>query len=381
MLPGSAVSSSGQGYAPTGAWLGGKNRDTLRGKEGLRPLDPIEKAIRSAFAKGDVKDRAFREKVYRSAFAALDRTLKAHPQLTVEAAINRRKALQATITRIEQAIVQGTAPRPGPAAEGVPTVEPVRTAAQPASAPEISLGRETAPRTRQGGDFPKLDADGRPHLRRRRRRPAAIAFALVTLLAVTGIGGWFALQTGLFKSAAERDTTVPNPPQTVEEEDFAPGEEAAQIPGVADVQRDWVTLFSPADADAVETPSGGSAEAMRDDTGEFLRIRAGTAGEAVVFLIARTRLDELAGRRVRFDIVARAEEGQETQISVTCDFGALGDCGRRRYVVGYQRGEFLFDLDFADRFAGADGAIAINPDFQNQGRAVDIYEIRVAVTE
>lgn len=350
-------------------------------------MDPIEKAIRTAFAKGNVKDRAFREKVYRSAFAALDRTLKAHPQLTVEAAINRRKSLQAKITQIEQEFVPGStspahaAPQP---VEAAPSVDPSAGVSSAASAPEITLGGKSsadASGDGAGGNFPRLDADGRPHLRRRRRRPIAIAFSAVTLLAVLGIGGWFALQTGLFKSAAERDTTVPNPPQTVEEEDFSPDEEAAQGPGTANAQRDWVTLFSPSDTSGVNAPGGVSTQVMQDDTGQFLRIRAGTAGETVIFDIPRAKLDELAGRRATFDILARAEEGQETQISVACDFGELGECGRRRYAVGYQRGEFLFDMDFPDKFAGADGSIAINPDFDNRGRAVDIYEIRVSVSE
>jgi len=64
-------------------------------------LDAIEKAIRNAFEKGNAEDRAFRERVYRSAFAALDRVLQANPGVTVEAAIKRRKAVQEKITEIE----------------------------------------------------------------------------------------------------------------------------------------------------------------------------------------------------------------------------------------------------------------------------------------
>jgi hypothetical protein len=64
-------------------------------------MDPIEKAIRSAFEKGNAEDRAFRESVYRKAFEALDRALQANQNLTVEAAINRRKVLQARIAEIE----------------------------------------------------------------------------------------------------------------------------------------------------------------------------------------------------------------------------------------------------------------------------------------
>jgi hypothetical protein len=56
-------------------------------------LDPVEKAIRNALEKGNAEDRAFREKVYRSAFAALERATASHPELTVEMAIRRRQGL------------------------------------------------------------------------------------------------------------------------------------------------------------------------------------------------------------------------------------------------------------------------------------------------
>jgi hypothetical protein len=92
-------------------------------------------------------------------------------------------------------------------------------------------------------------------------------------------------------------------------------------------------------------------------------------------------LQQIAGRKAVFDIIARAEEGKETQISVNCDFGELGDCGRKRYAVGYQRGEYLFDVELPDQNPGASGSIAIASDITSGGAAVDIYEIRVSVTE
>ena len=74
-------------------------------------------------------------------------------------------------------------------------------------------------------------------------------------------------------------------------------------------------------------------------------------------------------------------QDKETQISVNCDFGELGDCGRKRYEVGYERGEYLFEVELPAKSPGAGGSIAINSDFANEGKAVDIYEIRVSVAE
>src|SRR4029450_10172973 len=84
-------------------------------------LDVIEKAIRSAFEKGDAEDKSFRERVYRSAFAALDRALQQNPNVTVEAALKRRRALQAQIPDIEAEFI---APPPVAAAPPAAPLEP-----------------------------------------------------------------------------------------------------------------------------------------------------------------------------------------------------------------------------------------------------------------
>jgi hypothetical protein len=92
-------------------------------------------------------------------------------------------------------------------------------------------------------------------------------------------------------------------------------------------------------------------------------------------------LEQIAGKHAIFDIVASAEEGSETQISVSCNFGELGDCGRKRYAVGRELGEFLFEVELPNASPGAGGTIAISSDISNQGKAVDIHEIRVSVVE
>lgn len=461
-------------------------------------MDAIEKAIRGAFEKGDAEDKAFREKVYRSAFAALDRALQANPNVTVETAIARRKSLQAKITEIESefipavpeidpavfdfsddsaaAVEPGTRPAPSaPAVEPVaPPVAPVAEAAAPrvepavptidvspptapapapaVEAPAIEVGSKTeapparpasassrtepsfapepvtaeptvapersfAPEpsveaiaTEQGEDPTAFTAPdvaaldmGPPRqppaeeeayevspdpdaaVARERRRPYAAMFIAVTLFVAAAMGLWWAVQTGLLKSPAERDTSVPNPPATAEAEDFIPEDEepvqAPKKPGETDELKNWITVFNPADASQVSAPTDTSAEVVEGDEGQVLRIRSGTSGSAILFDVGQGVLEQIAGKRAIFDIVARAEEGQETQISVSCNFGELGDCGRKRYAVGHERGEFLFEIELPAGQPGAGGTIAISSDISNQGKAVDISEIKVSVGE
>ncbi|MEQ1951824.1 hypothetical protein [Mesorhizobium sp. CN2-181] len=368
-------------------------------------MDPIEKAIRSAFEKGNADDKAFRENVYRKAFAALDRALQANPNLTVEAAINRRKVLQAKIVEIETEFipaVRAAEPElPDPLA-GAFEMRMEPGTAPTIAAPEVSIEPDGTRQHQAGpGDLGAFDVRGElappsesgtidrePSVlpdpdasrTRRRRRPLAVFFIIASLAALIGMGFLFAFQTGLFKSPAERDTSVPNPPSTAEGEDFIPeNEEPPVLSSQPGEDRAWIGIFSPSDATSVSAPTDTTAEAMEDESGNFFRIRSGETGSAIVFDVGQGVLEQIAGKKATFDIVARAAEGQETEMAVDCNFGELGDCGRKRYAVGYEKADFLFELTLPAKSPGAGGTIAIVSDFANQGKAVDIYEIKVSV--
>jgi len=395
-------------------------------------LDAIEKAIRNALEKGNAEDRVFRERVYRSAFAALDRVLQANPNVTVEMAIKRRKAVQAKITEIESeflpavpdvsaldesamaSAVAAEIAMPGETATPAPAVEPPTQAAPAQPSPAIVVdgpvqpSASDAPRSRvlpvvpdiMPGDLPDaptLDTpatataeDGEAEVApdrderriRGRRLPLTAIFLGVTLLAAAGIGIYFAKETGVFKTAAELDTGPPQAPPTVEDDEATePPAGSPEKQGDAAQQRDWINVFAPADPTHVAAPADAKAEVMQDDTGSFLRIRSGSSGSAIAFDVGQGVLEKLIGKHVMFDIVARSEEGKETQISVDCNFGELGDCGRKRYAVGHERNEYLFDVQFPDKHPGAAGTIAVNSDFDKQGKSVDIYEIRVSIAQ
>ncbi|WP_027142088.1 hypothetical protein [Mesorhizobium sp. WSM3626] len=379
-------------------------------------MDAIEKAIRNALEKGNAEDRAFRERVYRAAFAALDRALQANPGVTVEVAIKRRKAIQAKITEIESEYlpaVPGVAPqidtpagkaesgaapaveagprapspavsvdgpvRPGsdaPRSRVLPVVPDIMPDASLPGAPAIDMSAPAAP-----GAATEVAPDRDERRIRGRRLPLTAIFFTVTLLAAIGIGLYFAMQTGVFKTAAQLNTAPPEAPPTVEDDDFTPadGANAPAKPGSADQSRDWINVFSPTDPTHVAAPSDAKAEVMKDDSGPFLRIQSGASGSAIAFDVGQGVLEKLAGKHAVFDIIARAEDGKDTQISVDCNFGELGDCGRKRYAVGQQKNEYLFDVKFPEKHPGSAGTIAINSDFDKQGKAVNVYEIRVSI--
>lgn len=373
-------------------------------REGRSALDAIERAIRTTLAKGDADDRVFREKVYRSVFAALERNIAATPDLAPEVAQRRRNALKARITEIEQEFVPAVeADRPptaerSQAAAPMPAVDP-RPAASPGIAPpgarrepsfderepEVPADRVSSPQAGMaydGGD-PGIDGPGieepdgyeRPARGRRPRRFGAI-FAIVMLAATLAVLLWIAFELGLIRAPA---TPVAQPPAAGNQETVQAG--PALGPGTADASRDWVTVFSPADPTSVVAPAGARADIVDDDGASYIRVRSGSGGEAVLFDVGQGILERLAGHRAVFDVVARAQDDKETQVSIDCNFGELGDCGRRRYMVGPGRADYLFDIDLPDTRPGAAGTIAITSDVDNSGKAIEIYEIRVSLSD
>lgn len=356
-------------------------------------MDAIEKAIRNAFEKGNADDRTFREKVYRSAFAALDRALQANPGITVENAIKRRKAMQAKIAEIESEFLPAVAPMVADEGGDAPSVDAPVSAT--GSAPSIDERREPSlerfaaggrvlpdivpDRPLPGSQRPETATDAvapdRDPRRARRRFPTGLLAGII-VLALIGLGLWWAVQSGMLKMPAGS-----GPAPARQTEGGATPEGAPQRTGEDDQARDWVDVFTPSDPTLVSAPSDAKADVMQDDTGSFLRIRSGASGSAVSFDVGQGILEQIAGKHAVFDIVARAEDGKDTQISVDCNFGELGDCGRKRYAVGHEKNEYLFDVRLPDVQPGAAGTIAISSDFDKQGKAVDIYQIRVSVAE
>lgn len=366
-------------------------------------MDAIEKAIRSAFEKGDADDRAFREKVYRSAFAALDRALQANPGITVENAIKRRKAMQAKISEIESEFLPAVAPTvadadvqfgneapsvdaPGSSAGPAPSVDGRREPSLAGNGPTsrvLPVVPDIIPdRPLPGSPSPEAAASSSNAVspdrdpRRARRRFPTGTLAGVAVLAVIGVGVWWAVQSGMLKMPDGAG------PSSATQASGAGGNDAApQRPGEADDTRNWIDVFTPSDPTLVSAPSDAKADVMQDDSGSFLRIRSGSSGSAVSFDVGQGILEQIAGKHAVFDIVARAEDGKDTQISVDCNFGELGNCGRKRYAVGHEKNEYLFDVGLPDVHPGAAGTIAISSDFDKQGKSVDIYQIRVSVVE
>lgn len=387
-------------------------------------MDGIESAIRGALARGDATDKDYRERVYRSVFTALERRLSESPGLPEGEARRRRDLLKQHIVAIEREHMAASppaaqaprvepraqapaspaptspaprvvAPPPAGAAPGTGSAPPVmavdrRSEPSRAAAPELRAERPAA-YPGEGGDGmairPRRDvetsemvlpgvagdmrgADGE-YDAGERRRPWGLLLALAALVAILGAGAWFVLGGGLSGGTGQA-------PAEVADDVTAPPAGPPPLNADQPAEREWTTVFSASDPSRIGAASGATVEPMQDEGEAFVRLRSSDSNAALRVAVDGAALAAVAGGPVVFDIVARAQEGQETQISVTCDFGVLGDCGRRRYVVGLHRADFLFDIELGAANAAADGIISIVTDVEGEGRAIDLFEIRLA---
>mgnify|MGYP001226992816 CR=1 FL=1 len=401
-------------------------------------LDNLEKALRNALAKGEARDPAFREKVYAAAHSAMVKVASNASGTDPALAERRRRALIATMTRIEEEyyrapvaeLARETVPAPVRQADageqqlqhasGGRAMEPQSRAAdvrpeaellQPDDAvrfrpdnapfdaeqharPDISPTLEQA-RSNVTGDAghgkpspgislfvrrrrakaPKRDkVESRGEVtaergRKNRRHPFALTLSAAVLIAAIGIGAWWVWSTGAYRGADERDTGVPNPPATLNEEPFGPDPGSEDFGGASRV-------FSP-DAWTGVAPLGDSTADLVSDAGaSVLRIEGRSAGGGVEIEVPEGILLQLYGGAAIFSVTAKAVEG-DAQVVVTCDLGGL-DCGRRRFTLADTPSDQIFEVDMSDGAPKATGVLRIEP-VLDDGRPARFDLLSIAV--
>jgi hypothetical protein len=353
-------------------------------------LEAIEQAIRNALTKADAANPAIRQKIYESAWGAHERSLAANGALDDEQREDRRERLKAAITRIEDEVQTTGAvtppPAPAPVAE---RREPILSAQAvqpraPAVGVEPSLNVASPPEI----DAPEavlnepVAADNyrpdrlRPRLKRKTERKKArglTKFVIILAMLAVALGTLWLVASGIINS---KPSSIPpstgNPAASSSHEPMKEGELSSG--------GNWIKIFDPSDMTQVALAGRATATIAGDQLEKYVRIQSPAEADDISFKVGQGVLEQLAGKRAVFDIIAKTEDGTSTQIAVGCDFGNLGDCGRKRFDISDASKEYLVQTQFpADKKPAAGGVIKINSDVSQSGKSVDIISIRVQV--
>lgn len=400
-------------------------------------MSGLETAIRNALARSERDDAHVRARIYQSARQALDAGLKKQEISDPDVIDRQRRALEDKIREIEieerqriktaeaeaaaraAAEVRIDSPEPDlavdrmdePSLDGQ-TRHPSQTAAGTAAdedtfgslaamraeagsdrlapeapsvtaAKETRLGRKKKARQPAGADDAASvgPAPQVPGEKRKRQRRGLISrlFIYLIFFAFLAMGGWWAYSSGLFLTPEQRDTSVPNPPPAVREEDFNGGAGQAFNPrqGFSD---DWLQVYA-ADSKVTVTPGAeASAEVVAMADGPALRItsRAPGAGGDVAIPVPVEVLREMAGKTSTIALTLQAVGNASVQLAVRCDFASLGTCSRHRVMAMQERADTLFRVTFDRTLAPTQaGRIYVNSDILGGSQPILLYSVRV----
>ncbi len=330
-------------------------------------MDPIERAIRNALEKGDPLDPAFRKRVYASAEVALWRSMAAHPTMTTEARHDRIRKLHRFSAQIEDEFTAATE-------QMIPPVKPIAVPKSVARN-EVSAQRQRVDRVETGGKRgpPAERLVGSKRTANSGRYRFLVAALFVALLVMLG---WLFWTSGIPAQWANQDGTGATQAAT--------GNSAPKLGNASDENEGWISVFTPADAATIELAGGMAADLMGSGSSAFvlLKLPDGEPGKAMALVeVGRGLLESFRGKKIIFDIKARAVNAEGAQISVACDLAGMGACQRTRFRLDNQVGDNLVSVQLNDNAPEASGVLSISAHIEGKAEPVEIHSIRVRVTE
>ncbi len=391
-------------------------------------MSGLETAIRTALENSDRDNPEVRARIYQSARQALEAGLRKQDITDTEVVAHHRHRLESTIHAIEGEERDRLHPRQRPPEVPVPPV--VEMPAPPVHQAEIDQfdgpmvsGETRAPDVAPSrGDESSLDdvhagsadhlaaapvgeerltrgqratnMDFRPERAAGRRKPRKFFSRLLVwcvLLAFIGIGAWWAHTSGLLMTAAERDTSVANPPASTRPEDFTGDDDSAgnaashtDQPVTIDPQNsfsaDWIPLFKPEDADKIQSGPRARTEKIAENDGPAIRLisESGTADGNISISVPPSVLQQLAGKSSTIALTLQSTTDEPTQITVECNFQTLGNCARHRFTVTREKSDALLQVKFDRSLApNSPGTLTINSDLDGKARGINLFAIRI----
>ncbi|MBB4216241.1 MULTISPECIES: regulator [Rhizobium] len=391
-------------------------------------MSGLETAIRTALENSDRDNPEVRARIYQSARQALEAGLRKQDITDTEVVAHHRHRLESTIHAIESEERDRLHPRQRPPEVPVPPVvempappvhrDEVDDIDSPAvsgetRAPEVSFGRrdEASLDDVHAGSGDHLAAapvgeerlargqratnmDFRPERAAGRRKPRKFFSRLLVwcvLLAFIGIGAWWAHTSGLLLTAAERDTSVANPPASTQPEDFTGNDDSAgntasptDQPVTIDPQNsfsaDWIPLFKPEDADKIQSGPKARTEKITENDGPAIRLisESGAADGNISISVPSSVLQQLAGKSSTIALTLQSTTDEPTQVTVECNFQSLGNCARHRFNVTREKSDALLQVKFDRSLApNAPGTLTINSDLDGKARGINLFAIRI----
>ncbi len=260
-----------------------------------------------------------------------------------------------------------------------PTGRPVSATPTPPPAPKISpaapvvLPDHLEPQIAVEPGGARLEEYSEPYqgdVLTERKSHAKLLLWTIILVGIA-IAGWWAITFGPALLKQQFDGSVPNPLNRTESGSFVP-----------DGGEGWISAFSPLDdSQNIDSSGRGTADLFQDGNINFVRLASnvGSTGNTLRIKIPLGIMEAIRGRAATFEMQIRSAGETVHQFAVFCEFSDMGTCGRKRFKVGKKIEPIIFDalINDVDLPEGVDAYLTINTDLSTQGKAIDLYSIRI----
>jgi len=159
------------------------------------------------------------------------------------------------------------------------------------------------------------------------------------------------------------------------------------------VSLDFITVLDPTEPSALITGGNGSAKILTDTSQPAIRILSVRKPDTpevqagpMLLKLAPGVLKSIAGKKTTVEILAKSGDSGPATFTIFCDFGDLGECGRKRFRIGLQPEAVVFSILIAENVNEDQKAfLAINTDvtsaaaLSGKGSQVDIIYARLKV--
>ncbi|MET3613696.1 hypothetical protein ABID16_002025 [Rhizobium aquaticum] len=214
---------------------------------------------------------------------------------------------------------------------------------------------------------------------RRKSRWKARAFALVTFAAFGAAGWWWVQSTGLNLPKAVRDGSVPNPPPTAKAEDFDGAKQLKSLSRQGGFGDEWTKLFEAGKSKSFSVGSQASAKVEQSGSGPYLAITSAAPGidGSVSIELPQSVITSMQGKTSNIALMLEGGD-KPVQVTVECEFGGLGNCGRHRFLLSQNKTDLMFDVVVkGGNPAEGPGRLVINAGAGGEGNTARLFSIHV----
>lgn len=214
---------------------------------------------------------------------------------------------------------------------------------------------------------------------RRKSRWKARAFALVTFAAFGAAGWWWVQSTGLNLPKAVRDGSVPNPPPTAKAEDFDGAKQLKSLSRQGGFGDEWTKLFEAGKSKSFSVGPQASAKVEQSGSGPYLAITSTASGldGSVSIELPQSVIASMQGKTSNIALMLEGGD-KPVQVTVECEFGGLGNCGRHRFLLSQNKTDLMFDVVVKDgNPAEGPGRLVINAGAGGEGNTAKLFSIHV----